>query len=59
MYDASEESFRVDYFLYVVDQALFSLKCRLTKFLKVEIDKILPSINNVTRKVEWIGDGVY
>ena len=29
------------------------------KFLKVEVNQIIPSINNVIRKIEWIGYTVY
>ncbi|XP_020266131.1 uncharacterized protein LOC109841583 [Asparagus officinalis] len=60
-----EESFRVKYFLYIVDQAISSLKIRFEQFrhygclcrkklFKVKIDRILPSINYVTRKIEWL-----
>ncbi|XP_020247479.1 uncharacterized protein LOC109825149 [Asparagus officinalis] len=58
-----EESFRVKYFLYIVDQAISSLKSRFEQFrhyeevfgkklFKVKIDQILSSINYVTRKIE-------
>ena len=33
---SAEESFRVDYFLYVVDQAIFSLKCRFEQLQDYE-----------------------
>ena len=33
---SAEESFRVDYFLYIVDQALSSLKLRFEQFKKYE-----------------------
>ena len=31
---STEESFRVDYFLYIVDQTLYSLKLRFEQFKK-------------------------
>ncbi|XP_020249208.1 zinc finger MYM-type protein 1-like [Asparagus officinalis] len=60
-----EESFRVKYFLYIVDQAISSFKSRFEQFwyygclcrkklFKVKIDQILSSINYVTRKIEWL-----
>ena len=36
----------------------YSCLCR-KKFLKVEVNQIIHSINNVTRKIEWIGYTVY
>ena len=41
-----------------IDYTSYSCLCR-KKFLKVEVNQIIPSINNVTRKIEWIGYTVY
>ncbi|XP_019259427.1 PREDICTED: zinc finger MYM-type protein 1-like [Nicotiana attenuata] len=65
-----KESFRVDYFLYIVDQAILSLQNRFEqfeayelpvtvasaekKFFKIKIDKILSKINYVSREIKWI-----
>ncbi|XP_022883450.1 uncharacterized protein LOC111400262 [Olea europaea var. sylvestris] len=60
-----EESFRVEYFLFIIDQTIPSLKTRFEqfndygcicrkKFLQIEVDQDLSSINYVTRKIEWI-----
>ncbi|XP_062148082.1 uncharacterized protein LOC133857008 [Alnus glutinosa] len=54
---SDEQSFRIDYFLYIVDQAFSSIQSRFEqfksyncfcrkKFFKIKIDKILPKINN-------------
>ena len=37
-----------------IEYTSYSCLCR-KKFLKVEVNQIIPSINNVTRKIEWIG----
>ncbi|XP_019101093.1 PREDICTED: uncharacterized protein LOC109133016 [Camelina sativa] len=53
-----------------MDQALCSLEERFKqfqnicchcrkKFFKVEVDKILPSINYVTRKIKFFGYHIY
>ncbi|XP_041026960.1 uncharacterized protein LOC121267165 [Juglans microcarpa x Juglans regia] len=55
---STEESFRINYFLFVVDQAISSIQIRFEqfeiygcfcrkKFFKIKIDKILSKINNV------------
>ncbi|XP_024010355.1 uncharacterized protein LOC112085376 [Eutrema salsugineum] len=59
-----QENFRISYFIQLMDQALYSLRqarfeqfqkygCLYRKELfKVEIDKVVPPINYVTRYVE-------
>ncbi|XP_042472386.1 zinc finger MYM-type protein 1-like [Zingiber officinale] len=65
-----KESFRVNYFLFIIDQALSSLQTRFEQFQKygcicrkeffqVEIDQNLSPINYVTRKTKWLGYVIY
>ncbi|XP_042386516.1 uncharacterized protein LOC121978205 [Zingiber officinale] len=65
-----KESFRVNYFLFIVDQALSSLQTRFEQFqsyscicrkefFQVEIDQNLSPINYVTRKTKWLGYVIY
>ncbi|XP_052185241.1 uncharacterized protein LOC127796877 [Diospyros lotus] len=67
---SAEDSFRVNYFLFIIDRARSSFQTRFEqfkkygcicrkKFFQVEIDQDLSSLNYVTRQIEWIGHVVY
>ncbi|XP_065633479.1 uncharacterized protein LOC136069175 [Quercus suber] len=60
---SAEESFRINYFLYIVDQAISSIESRFEqfqsygcicrkKFFKIKINKILFEVYYVTRKIK-------
>ncbi|XP_022846277.1 uncharacterized protein LOC111369021 [Olea europaea var. sylvestris] len=60
---SAEESFRVEYFIFIIDQALSSLRIEFEqfkqygcicgkKFFKIEVDQNLSPINYVTRKIK-------
>ncbi|XP_065636791.1 uncharacterized protein LOC136070590 [Quercus suber] len=58
-----KQSFRIDYFLYIVDRAISSIENRFEqfqifgsfcrkKFFKIKINKIISKIDNVPRKIK-------
>ncbi|XP_022866661.1 uncharacterized protein LOC111386427 [Olea europaea var. sylvestris] len=62
---SAEESFGFEYFIFIIDQALSSLRTRFEqfkqygcicgkKFLEIEVDQDLSPINYVTRKIKRI-----